>query len=147
MSEIRIREHTATHYCLVSLNAGEVSLDDELCIEKLDGSVIETTVEEYLTETLMPFSSVYSAIRDADWKEAWEEMGADSGYSDYVPTPESQQNWQDIETMAHQLGIGSQILLKFVANTLPGLNLHDFEVEWEDEADEHCRTFLLYSPE
>ena len=143
----KIREHAATHFCLVSLNRGEADRDDELNIEKPNGIVIETTIEQYLIETLMPFASAHSQVRENDWKKEWEELGEDSGYTEYVPTPAEKFNWQDVETMAHQFGIGSLILLDFLANTLPGLGLHDFEVEWEDETDEHCRTFLLYSPE
>ena len=145
----KIREHAATHFCLVSLNQGEADIDDELIIERLDGKIIETTIEEYLTETLLPvvFASAVSQAAEDEWKKEWEELGEDSGYTEYVPTPAEKFNWQDVETMAHQLGIGSLILLDFLANTLPGLGLHDFEVEWEDETDEHCRTFLLFSPE
>ena len=143
----KIREHAATHFCLVSLNRGEADRDDEFTIEKLNGEIIETTIEEYLTETLMPFASTVSQAAEDEWKEAWEASGADSGYAEYVPTPAEKFNWQDVETIAHHLNIGSLILLDFLANTFPGLGLHDFEVEWEDETDEHCRTFLLYSPE
>ena len=143
----KIREHAATHFCLVSLNQGEADIDDELIIERLDGKIIETTIEEYLTETLMPFASTVSQAAEDEWKEAWEASGEDSGYAEYVPTPTEKFNWQHIEVTAHRLGIGSLILLDFLANTFPGLGLHDFEVEWEDETDEHCRTFLLFSPE
>ena len=145
MSEIRIREHTTTHYCLVSLNAGEVSLDDELCIEKLDGTETETTIEEYLTETLLPFASVASQKAEDEWKEAWETLGEGSGYAEYVPTSPGHFNWQFVEVMAHKIGVGEQILLEFLAND--ACDVHDFQVEWEDPSDEHCRIFLLVSPE
>ena len=145
----KVREYVAIHFCLVSLNQGEVDLDDNFIIEATAGEHMnyETTIEEYLTETLIPFASVASQKAEDEWKQAWEELGQDSGYVEYVPTDPSKFNWQDVETMAHSLGVDSQILLDFLCNTLPGLNLHDFEVEWEDETDEHCRTFLLYSPE
>lgn len=143
----RIREHVVTHYCLVSLNRGEADIDDEISIEKLDGEIIETTIADYLTDTLLPFASQSSQEAENDWKEAWEDLGVDSGYAEYVPTPAEKFNWQDVETMAHHLGVDSQILLSFLCNTLPHINLHDFELEWEDETDEHCRTLLLYSPE
>ena len=143
----KIREHAATHFCLVSLNQGEADRDDEFTIEKLNGEIIETTIEEYLTETLMPFASTVSQVRENDWKKEWEELGEDSGYTEYVPTPTEKFNWQDVETMAHNLNVGSLILLEFLTATLPVLGLHDFEIEWEDETDEHCRTFLLFSPE
>ena len=143
----KIREHAATHFCLVSLNRWEADKDDELNIEKPNGIVIETTIEQYLIETLMPFASAHSQVRENDWKKEWEELGEDSGYTEYVPTPTEKFNWQDVETMAHNLNVGSLILLEFLTATLPVLGLHDFEIEWEDETDEHCRTFLLFSPE
>ena len=145
----KVREHVATHFCLVSLNQGEINLDDDFIVEATAGDHMnyETTIEEYLTETLMSFASAVSQKAEDEWKQAWEELGADSGYAEYVPTDSSKFNWQDVETMAQHLGVGEQVLLSFLCNTLPGLGLHDFEVEWEDETDEHCRTFLLVSPE
>ena len=142
----KIREHAATHFCLVSLNQGEADRDDEFTIEKLNGEIIETTIEEYLTETLMPFASTVSQAAEDEWKEAWEEFGEDSGYTEYVPTPTEKFNWQDVETMAHKLGIGSLILLDLSPTRFPDSDCM-ISVEWEDETDEHCRTFLLYSPE
>ena len=65
----KIREHAATHFCLVSLNQGEADIDDELIIERLDGKIIETTIEEYLTETLMPFASTVSQAAEDEWKK------------------------------------------------------------------------------
>lgn len=144
-----IREHAATHYCLISLNLGEVDLDDEFIVEATAGAHMnyETSVEDFLTKALLPFASAASQAAELEWEKAWEESGADSGYAEYVPTPAEKFNWQDVETMAHNLGVDSQIVLNFLCNTLPHINLHDFEVEWEDESDEHCRTFLLVSPE
>ena len=141
----KIREHTAIHWCMTSLNAGWADRSDDFTIIKLDDSETETTIEEFLTEALMPFASAVSQVAENEWKEAWETMGAESGYAEYVPTPAEKFNWQDVETMAHHLGIGSQILLEFLANDVCGI--HDFSVEWEDETDAHCRTFLLVSPD
>ena len=145
----KVREHVATHFCLVSLNQGEADLDDDFIIETTAGEHMnyETTVAEYLTQTLLPFSSAASQVNEDHWREAWETMGVDSGYAEYVPTPAEKFNWQTVENMALHLGVGEQILLEFIATTLPHLDLYDFTVEWEDETDEHCRTFLLVSPE
>ena len=149
----KIKEYAVTHFCMTSLNAGEVSLDDEIEVLATAGEHMnyETTLEAYLIETLMPFASAASQSAENEWKEAWEMSGADSGYSEYVPTSAEKFNWQDVDVMALQIGVSSDILFSFLANTLPGLDLHDFTVEWEDESedeiDEWCRTFLLVSPE
>lgn len=145
----RIREHVANHYCLTSLNLGEVDLDDEFTIVKINGDTYNSTIESHLTDTFIEggFCSTVSQSAEKEWKEAWEQLGAESGYSEYLPTPEEKFNWQDVETMAREISVGSDILLNFLCNTLPRLELHDFEVEWEDETDEHCRTFLLVSPD
>ena len=107
----------------------------------------ETTIEEHLISELMSFASVASMQAELEWKTAWEELGTDSGYQEYVQTPAEKFNWQEVSTMALDLGVGEQILLEFLVNIASGLSLHDFSVEWENETDEHCRTFLLVSPE
>ena len=143
----KIREHAATHFCLTSLNTDEVEIDDEIEILATAGEHMnyETTIEAYLREMLMPFASAASQAAEMEWKEAWEMSGADSGYSEYIPTPAGKFNWQDVANIALHIGVGEQILLEFLANDACGI--HDFSVEWEDETDEHCRTFLLVSPE
>ena len=145
-----IREHTLTHFCMTSLNAGEIDLDDTLTVSATAGSHMnyKTTVEEHLIAELLPFASTASMAAELEWKEAWEDFGEDSGRSEYVPTPAEKFKWQFVETVAVQLGVGEQILLEFLANLdSGGIALHDFTVEWEDATDEHCRTFLLVSPE
>ena len=141
-----IREHCLTHYCLVSLNSGDIYIDDTIEVLATAGEHMnyETTVEEHLIETLLPFTSAVSMQAEKEWKQAWEAFGADSGYAAYIPTPAENFNWQNAENMALRLGIGEQILLEFLVNNL---ELHDFTLEWEDETDEHCRNFLLISPE
>ena len=69
----KIREHAATHYAMVSLNQGNVDLDDEFTIEKPNGKIIETTIEEYLTETFIHggFCSAFSQAAEDEWKKEW----------------------------------------------------------------------------
>lgn len=119
----QIREHSLTHFCMTSLNAGEVSLCESVKVLATAGSHMdyETTIEQHLIDELLPFSSAASQAAETDW--------------------------QDVEHIALLLGVSSQILLEFLVNIDSGLNLHDFTLEWEDATDEHCSTFLLVSGE
>lgn len=145
----QIREHSLTHFCMTSLSAGVVRLDSEVEVRATAGIHMNytTTIEEHLIDTLMPYASAASAAAEKEWREAWEMLGAESGYSEYVPTPAEKFNWQDVANMALHIGVGELVLLEFLVNIDSGLNLHNFSLEWEDETDEHCRTFLLVSPE
>ena len=147
----KIKEYAVTHFCMTSLNAGEVSLDDEIEVLATAGEHMNyeywTTIEAYLIETLMPFASTVSQLNEAEWQKEWEMSGADSGYSEYVPTPIEKFNWQEVPSMALQLGVSELILREFLVTWCNGMDLHDFTIEWEDETDEHCSTFLLVSPE
>lgn len=144
----KVKEHAAMHYCMVSLNSGEGDLDDEFEIEHIAGSHMDyvTTIEEYLIDQLTPFTSAASQNAEIEWKEAWETAGEDSGYAAYVPTSAEKFNWQDVATMAIHIGVGEQILLEFLVNVAAGA-VSDWTLEWEDETDEHCRTFLIVNPE
>ena len=146
----RIREHVALHYCMVGLNNGEASMDDEFEVEHIAGPHMNftTTIEEYLINALTEWTSTASQQAENDWKAAWEENGAESGYSEYIPTPIEKFNWQDVANMAINIGVGEHILLEFLVNIAVGeVQISDWTLEWEDETDEHCRTFLIVSPE
>ena len=142
----KVKQHAALHFCMVGLNRGEANLDDVFLVEHVAGPHMnfETTIEEYLIDQLTPFTSAASQMNEDAWKEAWETLGAESGYAEYVPTPAEKFNWQIVSVMANELGVGEQILLEFIVNLATSENsISDWTVEWEDATDEHCRTFLI----
>ena len=115
-----VLEHNALHFCLVSLNQGKIDLTDTLDIQATAGEHMnyQIKVSDYLTEIFLTF-----VAKDKP----------------------KHQKWQHTETTAFYLGISEEILREFLGITLPGLDLHDFEIKWEDELDEYCRTFRLTS--
>ena len=71
---ITIHEKCLTHTCMKELINKTANLSDE--IEVISAKTLKisqkTTIEEHLTEVLLPFASTVSMEAEMEWEQAWE---------------------------------------------------------------------------